>query len=93
MTTPTTNQLIWALLVLGASLIAAILTRRPSVRESIQRQRDAWAQSGGAPEHAWIDNSASFGANVVCFLWCMLGTYLAVAIVLGNLLWLPNLFH
>jgi hypothetical protein len=90
---PTTNQLIFALIVLMVCLTIAMLTRRPSVRASIQRQRDEWARSGGAPDHAWIDDSASFSANVVSFLWSALGVYLAIAIVLGDLLWVVTLFH
>jgi len=90
-TIPTTidnHAAIFALLVILFCLTVGMLTRRPSIRASIQRQRDEWARNGGAPEHAWVDTSASFGANVVCFLWCAVGAYLAVAILFGNLFWL-----
>jgi hypothetical protein len=94
-TTPTTHQLVFATIVLMVCLIAATLTRRSSVRESMQRQRDQLSitPGDGNSAHTWLDDSASFGANVVCFLWCILGTYLAIAIVLGNLLWVFSLFN
>ncbi len=86
-TTISNAQLIFAFLVFFTFSTVGMLTQKVSGKESIQRQREQWARMGTTPEHAWLDDSASFGANVICCLWCATGAYLAVAILWGNLFW------
>lgn len=90
---PDFNMLGPAAIVFFISSFMSISITKASGRKTAQRQQEAWAQSGGAPEHAWIDDSASFGATLAGILCWIIGSYIIVSLLFDNPLWVMTLFH
>jgi hypothetical protein len=89
---PTTLTLAFALAVflvfgcIGTSIMQA------SSRKAQERQRAMWTRHGEIPPHGMIDPDPTAGAKFLGYLFATVGMYLAMAVLMGNLLWVTKVF-
>lgn len=96
MTTSIDNHaLLISAIVFLSFFLVGVLIQKSSGRKTAQRQKEAWLQHGTIPEHGLIDDSASIGANLACFLLSATGGYIALAILFfrSNPLWVLIFFN